>query len=1086
VAGSVIGAALFPQKGPKPQKEDLTIQAASYGTPISILAGTDRAAGALIWVKGNKLDRRKVEQGGKGFMGGGVTTYQYYASFAVLIGEGPIDGVRRIWADTKLIYNKSAASLSSILASDGQIVTHISGIDGDQRVYLGTETQTPDPSIQADRGADNVSAYRGLAYIVFDDLPLANFANRIPNISVEYVKDGTLSYLKRDLVDTEPTDPSGTAANLTLDPYQPYLWGLNQSGILVRYDLTNATPTAKVSNGDDNFGVGSLAVDEFGNVYIPATSGSVWCYRYDAITLAKTGQAAVLDGAGGSGWTVRYVSGPGFRWLTLFFNGFVLLVDAAAMTQMTRLATTTNSDLPHALEGAPVATPDGVLWHVANGGGSYSRVIRIDLVVDVSEPLGKRLSGAVDADVTAAHGTSIAFCQYYADEDCLVIAGGTTISKYDYAAASIIATLTLSEGIGESHVSFRRGPINGKLWVKTGGNPGTMREIDLATMTELRSIDVGLWGGSSSTDDFGYDPTTDSFILQQGVSQRTQQFFLPRIDPLDVDRADVIADYSARAGLTESQINVSLVTDTIQGNTIRRQTTARDALEPILQSGFLDAVDVDAKVKFVPRGQSVTLTVPEDDLGAALWGEGGEVEKLIQTIPQEINRPERVLIRHSDRDAQYDTGAQAAKRPREIISSREQMTFDTAEVMSGTTAMQLAERLLYSLWAETPVKFSLPPKYRKLTPTDVITIPYGSLSFRVRIDKIDDGPYLACDGMVEEAAAYTSTATGGETNIPEQVLQLLSPTQLFLIDSNLIRDEDDDGGHYLGIAPTVPDGLWDGAQIFKSSDNVSFQASTSFDTAVEWGSATNALADHHCTTTDRWNTLTVQMVNGELASVTEAEMLNGENAFLLQSGDDWELIQAADVTDLGGGKYELSTLLRGRRGTEQSAGGHAAGDKFIVLSVSTMQRLTSDAEVDLARYYKAVTFGALFTATGAVEFTNTARGRECYAPAHVKGTRDGSNNLTITWKRRDRIGGELDWNDGVTDVPMSESSEAYVVEIYDDATLKRTISGLSSETASYSAADQTTDGLTPGDPIDCIVYQISAANSRGRPAEATV
>ncbi len=41
--------------------------------------------------------------------------------------------------------------------------------------------QAPDPLIVAKEGADNAPAYRGLAYIVFERLPLAAFGNRIRN-----------------------------------------------------------------------------------------------------------------------------------------------------------------------------------------------------------------------------------------------------------------------------------------------------------------------------------------------------------------------------------------------------------------------------------------------------------------------------------------------------------------------------------------------------------------------------------------------------------------------------------------------------------------------------------------------------------------------------------------------------------------------------------------------------------------------------------------------------------------------------------------------------------------------------------------
>ena len=54
------------------------------------------------------------------------------------------------------------------------------------RTYIGDETQTPDPLIVAKDG--DAPAYRGLAYVVFERLPLENFGNRIPQLSFEVVR----------------------------------------------------------------------------------------------------------------------------------------------------------------------------------------------------------------------------------------------------------------------------------------------------------------------------------------------------------------------------------------------------------------------------------------------------------------------------------------------------------------------------------------------------------------------------------------------------------------------------------------------------------------------------------------------------------------------------------------------------------------------------------------------------------------------------------------------------------------------------------------------------------------------------------
>ena len=131
--------------------------------------------------------------------------------------------------------------------------------------------------------------------------------------------------------------------------------------------------------------------------------------------------------------------------------------------------------------------------------------------------------------------------------------------------------------------------------------------------------------------------------------------------------------------------------------------------------------------------------------------------------------------------------------------------------------------------------------------------------------------------------------------------------------------------------------------------------------------------------------------------------------------------------------------------------------------------------------------GAFQTVQEAASIPRTNRGRaeQPYAPVNVVGSRDGSNNLTITWVRRTRLGGEL--LDGTGTVPLGEASEAYQVDIRNaaDTATVRTISTIS-PSASYTAAQQTTDGLTPGNPVVLRVFQISATVGRGIQRSATV
>jgi hypothetical protein len=83
--------------------------------------------------------------------------------------------------------------------------------------------------------------------------------------------------------------------------------------------------------------------------------------------------------------------------------------------------------------------------------------------------------------------------------------------------------------------------------------------------------------------------------------------------------------------------------------------------------------------------------------------------------------------------------------------------------------------------------------------------------------------------------------------------------------------------------------------------------------------------------------------------------------------------------------------------------------------------------------------------------------------------------MVIYWIRRGRLNNE--WVDGI-DVPLSEASESYSIEIYSGATLKRTLTS-ATQSVAYTAAQETTDFGSPQSSISLRIYQISADVGRG-------
>jgi hypothetical protein len=99
----------------------------------------------------------------------------------------------------------------------------------------------------------------------------------------------------------------------------------------------------------------------------------------------------------------------------------------------------------------------------------------------------------------------------------------------------------------------------------------------------------------------------------------------------------------------------------------------------------------------------------------------------------------------------------------------------------------------------------------------------------------------------------------------------------------------------------------------------------------------------------------------------------------------------------------------------------------------------------------------------------------------VRGRRS-AGDLTIEWTRRTRAGGDS-W--AVPDVPLSETVEAYEVEILDGVTVRRTLTA-SIPTVVYSSAQQIADFGAPPASVSLRVYQLNGSGSRGTPRIAIV
>lgn len=302
---------------------------------------------------------------------------------------------------------------------------------------------------------------------------------------------------------------------------------------------------------------------------------------------------------------------------------------------------------------------------------------------------------------------------------------------------------------------------------------------------------------------------------------------------------------------------------------------------------------------------------------------------------------------------------------------------------------------------------------------------------------------------------------------------------------NMLRDADNDFNIYAAARASDTSATFRGAAVYVSRDaGASYTSIVSIPNASTMGETTSALGNFYGgNVVDELNSVTVTLASGTLSSITNAALLEGGNLCVI--GD--EILSFRDATLVSGTTYTLTGLLRGRRGSEYAMSGHASGERFVLASFSTLVRVPQElADWNVERLYKPVSAGSTLAGTTQQAFTNAGTGLKPYAPVHLGGGRNAAGDITLAWTRRNRLYG--DWRDSV-DVPNSEASEEYAVEIYDGAgyaSVVRTISGIASPTTTYTAAEQTTDFGSPQATVYFRVYQLSAIVGRGHAASGSV
>lgn len=271
--GSVLSNIIFPPKNlTAPPMNDLQAMSSAYGAPIPWGYGSYRIASQVTWAQ--LIQVHATQQSVGGGKGGPTTTvYTYTISAALDFGYGPGE-VIRIWADSKLIYDKSAKGPISVDTglshSDGSAIT----MPFTPTFYNGTADQLPDPTIQSILGVNATSGFRDHIYMVLNDFPLADYGNRLPNFRAE-ITAGTAAQFITDIypgsfLEQPSTSGPGEPEWPSVDSINRVAWIFSASGEVVqRIDLdVNTGDAADPYEFDTAYTAGNQIIDTNGNIQL--------------------------------------------------------------------------------------------------------------------------------------------------------------------------------------------------------------------------------------------------------------------------------------------------------------------------------------------------------------------------------------------------------------------------------------------------------------------------------------------------------------------------------------------------------------------------------------------------------------------------------------------------------------------------------------------------------------------------------------------------------------------------------------------------------------------------------------------------
>lgn len=398
-------------------------------------------------------------------------------------------------------------------------------------------------------------------------------------------------------------------------------------------------------------------------------------------------------------------------------------------------------------------------------------------------------------------------------------------------------------------------------------------------------------------------------------------------------------------------------------------------------------------------------------------------------------------------------------------------------------AERRCRRALMEVWVgrESAV-FKLPPSQLALDPCDVVALDHDGRLTEFRLISVADNGIRSIEARRQDRAVYDLPPGTARAATLSRPVSFGVPDVLFL---DLPQLSESTPAHQPLIAADAQP--WPGTlAVFRSPAINGFNLLTTLGQRAKIGVLATDFYAGPTSRFDLGNALLVDLATGVLQSVTDIALFGGANVLAVEAAPgQWEELQAGNAELVAPGRYRLTHLLRGQRGTELAMGNPAlAGARVVMLDTSVSPLPVARADIGLPWNWRIGPASRPVSDASylAASFTPAGIGLRPFSVAQVEQpwrTARAPGDLTIRWIRRSRALAADSWE--AVEVPLAEDAEAYEVDIMDGVTRMRTLQ-VATSSALYTAAQQTADWgapLVPGATLAIRIVQLSQTYGRG-------